>query len=61
VDTYTEYQLVEYNPGIIESSDESIELVCQIRDENYEKTKKMSQNEQFAIVKKRSAFPVCFS
>jgi hypothetical protein len=34
---------------------DTIKLVRQIRDENYEKTKKMSRDEQFADIKKRSA------
>lgn len=34
---------------------DAIKLVRQIRDENYEQTKKMSRDEQFADIKKRSA------
>jgi hypothetical protein len=34
---------------------DAIKLVRQIRDENYEKTKKLSRDEQFADIKKRSA------
>lgn len=34
---------------------DAIKLVRQIRDEKYEKTKKMSRDEQFSDIKKRSA------
>ncbi len=34
---------------------DAIKLVRQIRDENYEKTKKMSRDEEFEDIKKRSA------
>lgn len=34
---------------------DAIKLVRQIRDENYEKTKKMSREEEFDDIKKRSA------
>ncbi len=34
---------------------DAIKLVRQIRDDNYEKTKKMSREEQFTDIKKRSA------
>jgi len=34
---------------------DTIKLVRQIRDDNYEKTKKLSRDEQFADIKKRSA------
>ena len=34
---------------------DSIKLVRQIRDENYEKTRKLSRDELFADIKKRSA------
>jgi len=33
---------------------DAIKLVRQIRDENYEKTKKLSRDDQFADIKKRS-------
>ncbi len=33
---------------------DAIKLIRQIRDENYEKTKNMSREEQFADIKKRS-------
>lgn len=34
---------------------DAVKLVRQIRDDNYEKTKKMSRDEQFADIKQRSA------
>lgn len=34
---------------------DAIKLVRQIRDENYEKTKKLSRDEEFENIKKRSA------
>jgi hypothetical protein len=34
---------------------DTIKLVRQIRDENYEKTRRMSRDEQFEDIKKRSA------
>jgi hypothetical protein len=34
---------------------DAIKLVRQIRDDNYEKTKRLSRTEQFADIKKRSA------
>ena len=34
---------------------DTIKLVRQIRDQNYEKTRKLSRGEQFADIKKRSA------
>jgi ribosomal protein L7/L12 len=34
---------------------DAIKLVRQIRDENYEKAKKLSRDEQFEDIKKRSA------
>ncbi|WP_158607289.1 hypothetical protein [Rhodohalobacter sp. SW132] len=34
---------------------DAVKFIRQIRDENFEKTKKMSQDEQFADLKKRSA------